>query len=60
MNPMQGAFTLGKQICGAMDYFLSAVDEDRIELEKQWELGMAQPIPFKFKQENMRPWLAKF
>jgi hypothetical protein len=35
MNPMQTAFTLGKQICDAMDYFLSAVDEDRIDLEKQ-------------------------
>ncbi len=35
-----------KQICDAMDYFLSAVDEDRIDLEKQRESRMAQPDPF--------------
>ena len=39
---------------------LLPVDEDRIDMEKQWELGMAQPNPFKFEQENMRPWLAEF
>jgi len=35
MNPMQRAFTLRKQICGAMDYFLLPVDEDRIDWKKQ-------------------------
>ena len=48
------------KICDAMDYFLFPVDEDRIDMEKQWELGMAQPNPFKFERENMRPWLAEF
>jgi hypothetical protein len=60
MNPMQREFTLRKQICGAMDYFLLPIDEDRIDWKNNEELGMAQPIPFKFKQENMRPWLAEF
>ena len=59
-KPNQGEEGGWKQICGAMDYFLLPVDEDRIDMEKQWELGMAQPIPFKFEQENMRPWLAEF
>jgi len=38
-----------KQICDAMDYFLLPVDEDRIDTEKQWELGMVQPNPFKIR-----------
>ena len=59
-EPNQGEEGGWKQICGVMDYFLLPVDEDQIDMEKQWELGMAQPIPFKFEQENMRPWLAKF
>ena len=45
-EPDQGEEGGWKQICDAMDYFLSAVDEDRIDLEKQWESRMAQPDPF--------------
>jgi hypothetical protein len=33
-------------------------------IESTWinngELGMAQPIPFKFEQEKMKPWFAEF
>ena len=43
-----------------MDYFLLPIDEDQIDWKNNEELGMAQLIPFKFEQENMRPWLAEF
>jgi hypothetical protein len=46
MNPMQTAFTLGKQICDAMDYFLSAVDEDRITWKNNESWGWRSLVPF--------------
>ena len=45
-EPNQGEEGGWKQICDAMDYFLLAVDEDQIDLEKTMRAGDGAATPF--------------